>query len=76
MNALVEMEIQENKRKLDYYKGLKTRIETLTTPSPVAAKVSKKTTRAQVTAVESIEKWIEIYSSRVRSLERKNTKHS
>lgn len=77
MSALIELELQESKKKLDYYKGLKTRIETL--PASAHASLKKKPSKAQVTPIESIEKWIEIYSGRVRSLERaaqKNAKRS
>ncbi len=65
MNPAVLSDLDHNRRRLDYYRQLKT--QHATAPS---ASSSKKASSAP----NPVDKWIEIYAERVRKLERQISK--
>lgn len=65
MNPVVLSDLDHNRKRLDYYQQLK--IQYLAAPSVLVGKKASS-------APNPIDKWIEIYSERVRKLERQMTK--
>jgi hypothetical protein len=66
MNHVVLFELDQNRKRLEFYQGQKARIEA----ERAAAPATKTKGSKGASAAASVDKWIEIYHERVKKLER------
>ena len=75
MNHIILFDLEKNRKRLDYYSQLKGEIAAKpATPAPASIKVRKPSSISKAPQLSAIDKWIEIYSDRVKKLERQATK--